>query len=226
MHCFLTSLPLYPTLHPLYLCHQDQCINYTTPTLCMTSHTLYVWHQNQYAWHHMNTLWHHTRIGMTSHTVYLWHHINIYDTKTTAFMKTQLYLTSHPLYSASQPLYLCCHTHCINRSQQFWKLSHLAHIWHHTHSTWHHNHTFDIITQYLWHHSHCIHDIRYPTYDITSRVYDISSPIAVTSRLNLCEYISTIFNIKHTGQKQYNHYIWNHNLHMCIHVITHTVSMI
>ena len=146
MHCFLTSLPLYLTLHPLYLCHQDQCINYTTPTLCMTSHTLYVWHHSQYVWHHMNTLWHHTRIGMTSHTVYLWHHNNIYDINATAFMKTQLYLTSHTLYVTSQPLYLSCNTRCIDWSQQFRKLSDLAHIWHHTHSTWHHNHT-------LWHHS-------------------------------------------------------------------------
>ena len=93
----------------------------------------------------MNTLWLHTRIGMTSHTVYLWLHNNIYDISATAFLKTQLYLTSHPLYLASQPLYLCCHNHCIDRSQQFWKLSHLAHIWHRTHSRWHHNHT-------LWHH--------------------------------------------------------------------------
>ena len=38
MHCFLKSLPLYLTLHPIYLCHQDQCINYTTTTLCMTAH--------------------------------------------------------------------------------------------------------------------------------------------------------------------------------------------
>ena len=146
MHCFLTSLPLYLTLRPLYLCHQDQCINYTMPTLCMTSHTLYVWHHSQYAWHHMNTLWHHSRISMTSHTVYLWHHNIIYDINATAFMKTQLYLTSHPLYLTSQPLYLCCNTRSIDQSQQFWKLSHLAHIWHPTHSTWHHNHT-------LWHHS-------------------------------------------------------------------------
>ena len=41
--------PLYLTLHPLYLCHQTQCINYTTPTLWMTSHTLYVWHHIQLA---------------------------------------------------------------------------------------------------------------------------------------------------------------------------------
>ena len=42
----------------------------------------------------------------------------------------------------------------------------------------------------------------------------------------LCEYISTIFNIKQTVQRQYNPYIWNHNLHMCICEITHTVLII
>ena len=115
----LTSLPLYLTLHPLYLCHQDECINYTTPTLCMTSHTLYVWHHSQYAWHHINTLWHHTHSGMTSQRVYLWHHNNVYDINATAFMKIQLYLTSHTLYVTSQPLYLSCNTRCIDWSQQF-----------------------------------------------------------------------------------------------------------
>ena len=119
MHWFLTSLPLYLTLHRIYLCHQDQCISYTTPTLCMTSHTLYVWQHTQNAWHHMDTLWRHTRICMTSPTVYLWHLNNIYDINATAFMKTQLYLTSHPLLLTSQPLYLCCNTHCIDQSQQF-----------------------------------------------------------------------------------------------------------
>ena len=38
---YLPSDPLYLTLHPLYLCHQTQGINYTTPTHCITSHTLY-----------------------------------------------------------------------------------------------------------------------------------------------------------------------------------------
>ena len=110
---FVTSLPLYLTLNPLYLSYQEKCINYTTPTHCMTSHTLYVWHHSQYAWHHMNSLWHHTSTGMTSQRVYLWHHNNVYDIITTAFMKTRLYLTSHPLYLTSQALYLCCKTCCI-----------------------------------------------------------------------------------------------------------------
>ena len=78
-------------------------------------------------------------------------------------------------------------------------------------------------------------------YDITATAFMTSDTLHMTSppgfmtshslllwhhRHYLCEYISTIFNIKHTVQRQYNHYIWNHNLHICIHVITHTVSMI
>ena len=39
---YLPSVPLSLTLHPVHLCHQTQCINYTTPTLCMTSQTIHV----------------------------------------------------------------------------------------------------------------------------------------------------------------------------------------
>ena len=82
---FMTSLPLYLTLHPLYLC-QDQCISYATLTLCMTSHTPYVWHRLHYTRYHILTL----------------------GPKTTVFM------SSHPLYLTSCPLYLCHHIHCID----------------------------------------------------------------------------------------------------------------
>ena len=149
-------------------------------------------------------------------------------------MISMLQLSWKHNYTWHHTHYIWHHSHCICAATPTVSIDHNSFG---SYRTWHtydiihtlHDITitlYDIITQYLWHHSHCIHDIRYTTYDITSRVYNISSPIAVTSRLNLCEYISTIFNIKHTGQRQYNHYIWNHNLHMCIHVITHTVSMI
>ena len=141
---FLTSLNLYLTLHPLYLCPQDQCINYTTPALCMTSHTLYVWHHSQYSWHHMNTLWRHTHIVMSSQRVYLWHLNNIYDVNATAFTKRQqLYLTSHPLYLTSQPLCLCLqHTlYCCHQNNYG------------SYPTWY---TDDII--------HTLHDLTIPLY--------------------------------------------------------------
>ena len=77
--------------------------------------------------------------------------------------------------------------------------------------------------------------------DITATAFTTSDPVHMTSppgfmtsrplylwhhRHYVCEYISTIFNIKHTVQRQYNHYVWSHNLHMCICVITHTLLMI
>ena len=82
------------------------------------------------------------------------------------------------------------------------------------------------MTETVWHHNHWFHGIRFPTYHITCRIYDMPSPIAVTSQtLSLWIYV-TIFNIKHTVLRQYNHYIWNHNLHICICVITDTLLMI
>ena len=176
---YLLSDPLYLTLHPHYLCHQKQGINYTTITLCMTSHRLYVWHRIKYACYHNNCLWHHTPLRIASHPVYLWHHIQYVCYYHTAFMITQqLYLTSHPLYLTSQPLYLCHHTDgthiCIDVSL-YW--------WHHNkcviNHTWHtsdiipnlHHITFtlyDVSDHVLWHHKHCVHDSRSPLYDITS----------------------------------------------------------
>ena len=79
------------------------------------------------------------------------------------------------------------------------------------------------MTATVWHHNHCFHDIRFPTYHITSRIYDISSPIAVTSQ-TLCLWIHvTIFNIKHTVLRQYTNIyeittsigvsVWSHTLY-------------
>ena len=103
------------TVHPLYLCHQTQCINYTTATLWRTSHALYVWHHIQYAWPNMKPL-DTTPPYVRYHTHYIYDIIsNIYDITHTAFMTTQcLYQTFPPLYLTSQPLYLCRHTRCIN----------------------------------------------------------------------------------------------------------------
>ena len=41
-----------------------------------------------------------------------------------------------------------------------------------------------------------------------------------------CEYLSIIFKVKHRVLRQYNRYMWNHKIHVCIFVITQTVSMI
>ena len=89
------------------------------------------------------------------------------------------------------------------------------------------------ITATVWHHNHCIQDITLPTYDIISRVYDISSPIPVTSQ-TLClwihvKYIShqthgakTIQPLYLKSQPPYV-YLCDHT--HCIDDITHTVFM-
>ena len=77
----------------------------------------------------------------------------------------------HPLY--------CCHDNNYG-SYPTWHMDDIIHTLRDITIT-----LYETIPQYLWHHNHCIHDIRSPTYDITSRVYDISLPIPVTSQ-TLC----------------------------------------
>ena len=165
---------------------------------------------------------------MTSQRVYLWHHNNVYDINATAFMKTQwLNLTSHPLYLTSQALYLCCNIHCIVAITTIMEVIPLG-----TRMT--------SYTLYMTSQSHFMTSFL-SIYDITATAFMTSDPLHMTlpagfmtsrplylwhHRHYVCEYISPIFIIKHTVQRQYNHYIWNHNLHMCICVITHTVLMI
>ena len=130
--------------------------------------------------------------------------------------------------------YIWHHSHCICAA------THTVSIDHNSFGSYRTWHTYDII--------HTLHDITITLstsllsiYDITATAFMTSDTLHMTSppgfmtshplsqwhhRHYLCEYISTIFNIKHTGQRQYSPYIWNHSLHMCIHVITHTVSMI
>ena len=44
--------------------------------------------------------------------------------------------------------------------------------------------------------------------------------------LNVGQEATVGLDMKHTGLRQYNHYIWHHTLHVCVCVITLTVSMI
>ena len=124
----------------------------------------------------------------------------------------------------SQPLYLCCNKCCIDRSQQFWKLSHLAHIWHHTHSTWHHNHT-------LWHHSsvfmtsqplHSWHQIPYIGHhpqglwhlvpypcDITDTIFENTYQLYLTSNTRCRDNTTTISEITTSICVS----VWSHTLY-------------
>ena len=152
---------------------------------------------------------------------YAGHHILTLWPQTTGFMSSQpLYLTScHTVSVSSHPLYWWYHTNCISEIK----------------STIVHN-IISIVydmTPSVWHHNHCFHGIRFPTYHITCRIYDMSSPKAVTSQTLYLWIYLTIFNIKHMVLRQYTNiyiyiyiYIYIHNLCMCICGITHTVVMI
>ena len=89
------------------------------------------------------------------------------------------------------------------------------------------------ITATVWHHNHCIHDIRFLTYDITSRVYVISSPTPVTSQtLCLWIYVNCIYHQTHSAKTIQPLYLKSQPpyVHLCDHThyindITHTVFM-
>ena len=227
MHCILDITPsisdttstISVSSRPVYQ------LNHTN-TLYDITH--YVWHHSQYAWHHMNTSFRHTHIGMTSQRVYLWHHNTVYDINATAFMKIQwLYLTSHPLYLTSKPLYLCCNIRCIVAITTIMEVIPLG-----TRMT--------SYTLYMTSQSHFMTSFL-SIYNITATAFMTSDSLHMTSPPGfmtscplylwhhihyVCEYMSTIFNIKHRVLRHYNHYLWNHNFHMCISVTRHTLSMI
>ena len=110
---YLPSRLVYLTLHPLYLCHQTQCINCITPTLymtwhtiCMTSHSVCMTsHEHFMTSHPYRYIW--SSIFMTSYPIYMISPILFHERK-------RLYLGSHPLYLTSQPLHQCGHTRSIN----------------------------------------------------------------------------------------------------------------
>ena len=57
------------------------------------------------------------------------------------------------------------------------------------------------MTATVQHHNHCIHDIRLPTYDISYRVYDVSSPIHLTSqKLRLWIHVNYISQQTHSAK--------------------------
>ena len=184
---YLPSHSLYLTLHPVYLCHQTQCINYITHTLCMTLHTICMSSHS---------------VCMTSHEQVMTSHPYRYDITSIIFM------TSYPIYMISPILFhenkttipgispthcIWHHSHCICvvtsalsvPSQQLWKSSHLAKVWHHTHPTshqiqtlWHQSSVFRTSQtlhswyriSYIWHHIQgLLHLIPY-TCDITAAI--------------------------------------------------------
>ena len=89
------------------------------------------------------------------------------------------------------------------------------------------------MTNTVWHHNHCIHDMRFPTYDIISRVDDISSPIPVTpQRLCLWIHVNYIYHQTHSAKTIQPLYLKSQPRYVnlcdhthCIDDITHTVFM-
>ena len=175
----------------------------------MTSHSVFMTSQEHFMSSHPYRYDITSSIFMTSCPIYMISLILFHEIKTTipVISPTVFDITA----TASvwlHPLYQCLHSNY--GSLYTWHTYDIIHTLHHIKFR-----LYDINRQYLGHHKHCIHDIRSPIYDITSVVYDISSHIPVTSQPiywqynthYVCEYISTIFDMKYTVLRQYNHYI-------------------
>ena len=152
-----------------------------------------------------STLSHHTTVFMMSHPLQAWHHTPVSDIAPPLSLSPQA-LHWYP------PLYWWYHTKCISEITSdiihgIWSILYFM-----TPAVWHHKTAF-MISDYL--------HMKSPPGFLTYR------PLYLwLHRHYVCEYMSTLFNIKHTVLRQYSHYIWNHNLHMCICLITHTLWMI
>ena len=89
------------------------------------------------------------------------------------------------------------------------------------------------MTDTVRHHNHCIHDIKLPTYDISYRVYDVSSPIHLTSpKLRLWIHVNYISHQTHGAKTIQPLYLKSQPpyVYLCVHThcindITHTVFM-
>ena len=149
---------------------------------------------------------------MSSHPPYRQHHKHsLYDITLAIYVASfALYKTSHPHFMTSNHRVYIITATILDIVSTMSVSSHPLYWWYHNKciseitSAIVHN-IISIVydmTATVWHHNHCFHDIRFPTYHITSRIYDISSPLAVTSQ-TLCLWIHvTIFNIKHMVLRQ------------------------
>ena len=150
-------------------------------------------------------------------------------------ISTLLLSWKHNNYTWHLTHYIWHHSHCICAatpavsmpSQQLWKSSKLAHVWHHTHSTWHHNHSLwhhlsvFMTSQplhswhqipYIWHHLHGLWRLIPYTCDITDTMFVNTYQLYLTSNTWCRDNTITISEITTS--------IWY------THMITHIVSMI
>ena len=162
-------------------------LHVTSPPGFRTSCPLYLWHHRHYLCEYISTIFN------IKHTVQSNTTTICEITTSICVASFALYKTSHPhfmvsihrvyvitptifdivstVFVSSHPLYWWYHTNCISEISSA-IIPDIIYIVYY-------------VTDTLWHQNHCIHDIRFPTYDITSRFYIISSPIPVTSQ-TLC----------------------------------------
>ena len=178
--------------HILSLCHHSTVLMTSQPLylkahpVCRATYTLHMRHHSLYLCPHTHCIDNITCIlGMTSHSPYMWHRFQYarHDILT-LWPQTTVSISSHPLYLTwcplcvdvpSHPLYWWYQTNCISEITSA--------IVHNIISI-----VYDM-TPTVWHHNHCFHGIRFTACHITSRIYDMSSAIALTSQKLCCEYM-------------------------------------
>ena len=158
--------------HPLYQFYQTQCMDYITPTICMTSYALhmtlhwlfrtsnhfiyassplYLTSRPVYMCHHTQSISDITdTIYMTIHAVYLWHHSHyIYDIISSKYYLRKLFVddTTYGIFMTYFALQMTSHP------------------------------LFHIKPQNLWGHIHFRHDITGPVSGITHTVSLSSQPL-------------------------------------------------
>ena len=189
-HHILYDITCIVSWHPShYIWHYIESICVSKTSVSVIPHQLSVWHHTHSMYD--NTLRMHditwTHYDVTP--VYVRHHPQyIYDILT-IYMLSALLLSWKHNYTWHNTHYIWHHSHCISAATPTVSINHNNFGSYPTWHTFYIMHTldgititlYDIIPQYLWHHRHCIHDMRSPTYGITSSVYGISSPIPVTS---------------------------------------------
>ena len=189
-----TTSTLSVSSRPVHQLYHTSSLYDITHTLCMTLQSVCMTSHEHFMMSH--------RIGMTSHTVCLWHLKNIYDINATTFMKHN--------YTWHHTHYIWHHSHCICAGTSAVSIDHnsFGSFPLGTHMT--------SYTLYVTSQSHFMTSFL-SIYDITATAFIILDPLHMTSppgfmrsrplslwhhRHYLCEYISTLFNIKHTVQRQ------------------------
>ena len=203
-HCIFVITTSPQISHPL--------LNDITPTFSVTSYALYITSDSILKLSHYSTYAITTSIyetissihetsqplSVSAQPLYRQQHTHsLYDiTLEICVASFALYKTSHPQFMTSnQRVYVITPT-IFDIVYTVSVLSHPLYWWYHS------NCIYEIISAIIhkiiyivyemkasvWHHNDCIDDIKFPTYDITSRVYVISNPIPVTSQ-TLCLWI-------------------------------------